>query len=354
MTLTAQGKVTLHTSTYPLDADQRRDGRPRRRAAAGPRDPRPGRRDGRRRGGRRDGQATALQPRGPPAAAGRRRRAGQHRQGDARARRAATSCSSASPARRRSPTTASRSPARSSSPTSSRTWARSSSARSPTRPATSPATARRPRRCSPRPSCARACARSTRAPTRCSCGAASRRRPRCLVAELQRDRAARSRAATQLAHIATIAAKEDEVIGDAVADALDRVGAEGVVTIEESDVPGIGVEFVEGMHVENGWVSPYMVQRPRAHGDGLRGPLHPHDEQADLARPGPAARARPGHEGPAPARHPRREGRRLGARDARRQQPAPDAARPSPCARPASATGASTTSATSPPSPAAR
>jgi chaperonin GroEL len=81
----------------------------------------------------------------------------------------------------------------------------------------------------------------------------------CLVAELQRvARPVDGRA--QLAHIATIAAKEDEVIGNAVADALERVGAEGVVSIEEADVPGIAVEFVEGMHVENGWVSPYMVR----------------------------------------------------------------------------------------------
>jgi chaperonin GroEL len=81
----------------------------------------------------------------------------------------------------------------------------------------------------------------------------------CLVAELQRvARPVEDR--DQLRHIATIAAKEDPVIGDAVAEALDRVGAEGVVTIEESEMPGISVEFVEGMHVENGWISPYMVR----------------------------------------------------------------------------------------------
>ena len=80
-----------------------------------------------------------------------------------------------------------------------------------------------------------------------------------LVAELQRmARPVRSR--DELRHIATIAAKEDEVIGEAVASALDRVGEEGVVTIAESDLPGISVEFVEGMVVENGWVSPYMVR----------------------------------------------------------------------------------------------
>src|SRR4051794_15131032 len=81
----------------------------------------------------------------------------------------------------------------------------------------------------------------------------------CLVDELRRvARPVRGRA--QLARIATIAAKEDEVIGEAIAQALDRVGAEGVVTVEESQVPGIAVEFVEGVHVENGWISPYMVR----------------------------------------------------------------------------------------------
>jgi chaperonin GroEL len=81
----------------------------------------------------------------------------------------------------------------------------------------------------------------------------------CLVAELRRG-ARPVEGRDQLAHIATIAAKDDEQIGEAVAEALDRVGADGVVTIEASDVPGIALEFVEGMHVENGWVSPYMVR----------------------------------------------------------------------------------------------
>jgi chaperonin GroEL len=81
----------------------------------------------------------------------------------------------------------------------------------------------------------------------------------CLVEELKRvARPVEGR--EMLAHIATIAAKEDPVIGEAVAEALDRVGAEGVVTVEESELPGVNVEFVEGMHVENGWISPYMVR----------------------------------------------------------------------------------------------
>src|SRR3954447_6348259 len=62
-----------------------------------------------------------------------------------------------------------------------------------------------------------------------------------------------------LAHVATIAAKEDERIGRVVAHALARVGEDGVVSIESSAVPGVSVDFVEGLHVENGHLSPYLI-----------------------------------------------------------------------------------------------
>jgi chaperonin GroEL len=63
-----------------------------------------------------------------------------------------------------------------------------------------------------------------------------------------------------LTHVATIAAKEDERIGRAVAEALHRVGEDGVVSVEEDDLPGVNVEFVEGLHVENGHLSPYLIR----------------------------------------------------------------------------------------------
>ena len=157
-----------------------------------------------------------------------------------------------------------------------------------------------------------------------------------------------------LRHVATIAAKEDEVIGEAVAEALDRVGAEGVVTIEETDTPGHRGRLRRGHGRRERLGVAVHGARHRADGDGLREPAHPHDQQADLAPERPPADARRGDEGPAAARDPRREGRRRRARDAGRQQPAPHDRGGRGARARASATGASSTSATWRRSPAAR
>jgi chaperonin GroEL len=80
-----------------------------------------------------------------------------------------------------------------------------------------------------------------------------------VVADL-RSRARKLEGRDDLRHVATIAAKADERIGEAIAEALARVGEDGVVTIEDSAVPGIEVHFAEGMVIENGFVSPYMAR----------------------------------------------------------------------------------------------
>ena len=61
-----------------------------------------------------------------------------------------------------------------------------------------------------------------------------------------------------LAHIATIASG-DEVVGELIADAIEKVGHEGVVTIQDGRGLGYETEYVEGMTFDRGWVSPYFV-----------------------------------------------------------------------------------------------
>ncbi|MEV5962324.1 chaperonin GroEL [Kribbella sp. NPDC051952] len=63
----------------------------------------------------------------------------------------------------------------------------------------------------------------------------------------------------ELRHIATLAASDDETIGTVIADAVDWVGRNGVVTTEESDTLGMSVEVVDGIEFDHGYVSAYMV-----------------------------------------------------------------------------------------------
>src|SRR5436190_4826444 len=63
----------------------------------------------------------------------------------------------------------------------------------------------------------------------------------------------------ELASVATIAANNDPEIGDIIAEALDAVGQEGVIAVEESPARGLGLEFAEGVQWDYGYLSPYMV-----------------------------------------------------------------------------------------------
>ncbi len=63
----------------------------------------------------------------------------------------------------------------------------------------------------------------------------------------------------EIAQVATISANNDPEVGEIIADALDKVGKDGVVTVEESNTFGIEVEFAEGMQIDRGFLSPHFV-----------------------------------------------------------------------------------------------
>jgi chaperonin GroEL len=65
----------------------------------------------------------------------------------------------------------------------------------------------------------------------------------------------------QIASVAAISAA-DAAIGQVIADAIEKVGKDGVVTVEESNTFGMDLEFVEGMQFDKGYMSPYFVTDP--------------------------------------------------------------------------------------------
>jgi chaperonin GroEL len=65
----------------------------------------------------------------------------------------------------------------------------------------------------------------------------------------------------EIARVATISAR-DRAVGDVIADAIEKVGKDGVVNVEESNTFGLDLEFTEGMQFDKGYLSPYMVTDP--------------------------------------------------------------------------------------------
>jgi chaperonin GroEL len=67
----------------------------------------------------------------------------------------------------------------------------------------------------------------------------------------------------EMAQVASISANNDPVIGNQMADAFEKVGKDGVITVEEGKTSETTLEFVEGMQFDKGYISPYFITNPQ-------------------------------------------------------------------------------------------
>jgi chaperonin GroEL len=79
------------------------------------------------------------------------------------------------------------------------------------------------------------------------------------VVEKVADQARDIETQDEIAHVASISANNDDEVGKVIAEAMDKVGKDGVITVEESQTFGLELDFVEGMQFDKGYISPYMV-----------------------------------------------------------------------------------------------
>ena len=77
----------------------------------------------------------------------------------------------------------------------------------------------------------------------------------------------------EIAQVATISANSDETIGNLIAEAMDKVGKDGVITVEEAKGINDDLEVVEGMQFDRGYLSPYFVTNPEKMTSEMENPL---------------------------------------------------------------------------------
>src|SRR5207302_7135226 len=77
----------------------------------------------------------------------------------------------------------------------------------------------------------------------------------------------------EIAQVGIVSANGDRAIGDLIAEAMEKVGKEGVITVEEAKSLDTQLEIVEGMQFERGYLSPYFVTDPDRMEAVLENPL---------------------------------------------------------------------------------
>jgi chaperonin GroEL len=82
-----------------------------------------------------------------------------------------------------------------------------------------------------------------------------------LAVEAIKDQAKEVETKEEIAHVGAISAADPE-IGEQIAEAVDKVGKDGVITVEESNTFGMELELVEGMRFDKGYISPYFITDP--------------------------------------------------------------------------------------------
>ena len=124
----------------------------------------------------------------------------------------------------------------------------------------------------------------------------------------------------EIAQVGAISANADEAIGKIIAEAMEKVGKEGVITVEDGSGLENELEVVEGMQFDRGYLSPYFINNAEKQIAVLENPYRAAARQEDLQHPRSAAGARAGGQGrPAAADH-RRGRRRRSAGDPGGQQ----------------------------------